>query len=138
MLQDINLIRKELEGFEEIEFPYPLRPGIIVKYITVKDDEESFFIGGKFVKMGNEKIYLSNGGPNWTVPIKVRDDECNIQYESRFFIPSKEDVKPKEVIELEKIIKAQQDVIEKMTETIKNDKIQLSKYISIITKLKNK
>ena len=138
MLQDIILIKRELEGFEEIEFPYPLRPGIIVKYITAKDDEESFFTGGKFVKMGNEKIYLTNGGPNWTVPIKVRDDECNIQYESRFFIPSKEDVKPKEVIELEKIIKAQQDVIEKMTETIKNDKIQLSKYVSIITKLKNK
>ena len=138
MLQDINLIRKELEGFEEIEFPYPLRPGIIVKYITAKDDEESFFTGGKFVKMGNEKIYLTNGGPNWTVPIKVRDDNCNIQYESRFFIPSKEDVKPKEVIELEKIIKAQQDVIEKMTETIKNDKIQLGKYVSIMTKLKNK
>ena len=138
MLQDINLIRKELEGFEEIEFPYPLRPGIIVKYITAKNDEESFFIGGKFVKMGNEKVYLSNGGPNWTVPTKVRDNECNIQYESRFFIPSVEDVKPKKVIELEKIIKAQQDVIEKMTETIKNDKIQLGKYISIITKLKNK
>ena len=138
MLQDIILIKKELEGFEEIEFPYPLKPGIIVKYITARNDEETFFIGGKFVKMGNEKIYLSNGGPNWTVPIKVRDDECNIQYESRFFIPSKEDVKPKEVIELEKIIKAQQDVLEKMTETIKNDKIQLSKYISIITKLKNK
>ena len=138
MLQDIILIKRELEGFEEIEFPYPLKPGIVVKYITAKDDEESFFTGGKFVKMGNEKIYLSNGGPNWTVPIKVRDDNCNIQYESRFFIPSKEDVKPKEVIELEKIIKAQQDVIEKMTETIKNDKIQLGKYVSIITKLKNK
>ena len=138
MLKDIILIKRELEGFEEIEFPYPLKPGIVVKYITAKDDEESFFTGGKFVKMGNEKIYLTNGGPNWTVPIKVRDDECNIQYESRFFIPSKEDVKPKEVIELEKIIKAQQDVIEKMTETIKNDKIQLGKYVSIITKLKNK
>jgi len=137
MLQDINLIRKELEGYEEIEFPYPLKPGIIVKYITVKDDEESFFTGGKFVKMGNETIYLTNGGPTWKVPIKVRDDECNIQYKSRFFIPSVEDVKSNEVIKFEKIIKAQQDIIEKMTETIKNDKIQLGKYISIITKLKN-
>ena len=137
MLQDINLIRKELEGYEEIEFPYQLKPGIIVKYITVKDDEESFFTGGKFVKMGNETIYLSNGGPNWKVSIKVRDDDCNIQYKSRFFIPSIEDVKSNEVIKFEKIIKAQQDIIEKMTETIKNDKIQLSKYISIITKLKN-
>ena len=130
MLKDIILIKKELEGFEEIEFPYPLKPGIIVKYITAKDDEESFFTGGKFVKMGNEKIYLTNGGPNWTVPIKVRDDECNIQYESRFFIPEKEEEEEidKETKELHDTIEFQQSVIEKLTDQLKEIELQ-KKYL---------
>ena len=39
----------------------------------------------------NEKIVLSKGGPNWRVPTVIRDNNCNIIYNSRFFIPNKEE-----------------------------------------------
>jgi len=36
MTTDIEIIRKELENFQEIETPIKLKPNTIVKYITLK------------------------------------------------------------------------------------------------------
>ena len=125
MIRDIKTILIELKGFVEIEFPYPLKPDTHIKYITILDDTETFYRGGQFTRFGNDKIFLTNGGPEWAVPINVRDDDCNIIYTSRFFINEDTDKPSKRESELEKIILAQQRVIEKMTETIKRDKIQI-------------
>jgi hypothetical protein len=127
MIQDLNTIFVELKGFVEIEFPYPLKPDTHIKYITILNNEEAFYRGGRFVRFGNDKIFLTNGGPEWAVPINVRDDNCNIIYTSRFFINEDIDKPSKRESELQKIISAQQRVIEKMTETIKRDKIQIQK-----------
>ena len=134
MIKDIKTILSELKGFEEIELPYPLKRDTHIKYITLVDDEETFYRGGRFTRYGNDKIFLTNGGPEWGFPINVRDDNCNIIYTSRIFINENTDKPSKRETELEKTIIAQQRVIEKMTETIKRDKLQIQKLSQILKK----
>ena len=141
-ITDISTIQKELKGYEQIDMPYTFIPNIKIKYITLEEssNSEGFFIGGGYLRMGNERIVLQNGPSIWSVPIRVRDDINDIIYESKFFVPKDDTVdieKSKDIKELEKTIKAQQMVIEKMTNTIKNDKIKLQKYENIIQKLRN-
>ena len=141
-ITDISTIQKELREYEQIDIPYTFTPNTKIKYITLEGEtnSEGFFIGGEYSRMGNERIILQNGPSIWSVPIRVRDDNNDIIYESKFFVPKNDTVdikKSKDIKELEKTIKAQQMVIEKMTNTIKNDKIKLQKYENIIQKLRN-
>ena len=141
-ITDISIIQKELRGYEQVDIPYTFIPDTKIKYITLEEstNSEGFFIGGDYLRMGNERIVLQNGPSIWSVPIRVRDDNNDIIYESKFFVPKDDTVdveKSKDIKELEKTIKAQQMVIEKMTNTIKNDKIKLQKYENIIQKLRN-
>ena len=130
MIKDINTIREELNGYDEVEMPFDFKIGTRIKYITAKDNVESFFTGGKFVRMANERIVLTNGGPDWRVPTVLRDNNCNIIYNSRFFIPKLEEevLSEKTKKHYEKIIETQQRVINKMTEIIRKDKLELQKY----------
>ena len=141
-ITDISTIQKELREYEQVDIPYTFTPNTKIKYITLEEstNSEGFFIGGEYSRMGNERIILQNGPSIWSVPIRVRDDNNDIIYESKFFVPKNDTVvmeKSKDIKELEKTIKAQQMVIEKMTNTIKNDKIKLQKYEIVIQKLRN-
>ena len=81
--------------------------------------------------MGNELIFLQNGPSTWSFRTKSRDDDNNIYYTSRIFIEKEMDEEiftEKDVKHLQDIIKAQQRIIEKMTKTIKEDKIKIQKY----------
>ena len=122
MLKDINKIRKELEGYDEVELPFDFTKDTHIKYITLVDDEEAFFTGGKYVRLGMERIFLSNGGPIWSVPTKIRDNDSNVIYISRIFVPKQIEEVPNNILHLQKVIKSQQSVIDKMTEIIKKDK----------------
>jgi len=130
MIKDIKTIREELNGFDEVEMPFDFKIGTRIKYITVLDNVESFYTGGNYVRMVNEKIVLSNGGPDWRVPTVLRDNNCKIIYNSRFFIPNLEEevLSEKTQKHYEKIIETQQRVIDKMTEIIRKDKLELQKY----------
>ncbi len=132
MLKDINKIRKELEGYEEVELPFDFQQGTHIKYITLIDDEEAFFTGGKYVKLGMDRIYFTTGGPSWSIPIKIRDDNSNIIYKSRFFAPIDDKVISKDTKHLQKVIESQQSVIDKMTEIIKKDKQKIQYYEKIL------
>ena len=132
MLQDINKIRKELQRYDEVELPFDFPQGTNIKYITLIDDEEAFFTGGKYVKMGMDRIYLSTGGPTWSIPIKIRDDNSNVIYTSRFFAPKHEEIIPKNLQHLQKVIESQQSVIDKMTEIIKKDKQKIQHYEKVL------
>jgi len=141
-ITDISIIQKELKEYEQVDMPYIFTPNTRIKYITLEEstNSESFFTGGEYSRIGNERIILQNGPAIWSVPIKIRDDNNNIIYKSKFFVPKNDIVdlqKSKDIKELEKIIKAQQMVIEKMTKTIKEDKIKLQKYEIVIQKLRN-
>ena len=128
-ITNISIIQKELRGYEQVDMPYTFTPKTKIKYITLEEstNSEGFFVGGEYSRMGNERVVLQNGPSIWSVPVRVRDDNNDIIYESKFFVPKDDTVdieKTKDVKELEKTIKAQQMVIEKMTTTIKNDKIK--------------
>ena len=130
MIKDINKIRKELQGFDEVELPFDFKINTKIKYITIKNDEEMFFTGGNYVRMGNNSILLSNGGPEWSVPIEIKNNNSKILYKSRFFIPSKDEtpINKRTQEYYEKVIQSQQRVINKMTDIIKKDKQELQKY----------
>ena len=56
MIKDIKIIKQHLEKCVEIEMPYPLEENMIIKYITLKEGEESFYTGGRYIRMLNERI----------------------------------------------------------------------------------
>ena len=138
-IDDISEIRKILKDYVEVELPYDFKKKEDIKYITLDKNTqtESFFNGGEYVKSGNELIYLQNGPINWSIKTKLRDDDNNIYYTSRIYVRDKIDIKnynTKDILEFQKTIKAQQMVIEKMTKTIKQDKIQIQKYENLLQK----
>jgi hypothetical protein len=117
-MQDINEIKKELIGFEEIELPYQLNHNCYIKYITLENDQEFFFTGGYYLKMGLDKIILKKNNHIISVPTVYQNKCGEVLYRSRFFITEKEQECLKDKKELEKIIQTQQYVIEKMTKKL--------------------
>ena len=90
MIKDLSIIRKELENHVEVQLPYEFHKNCHIKYITLKNDEESFYKGGKFINNGNDSLILTNNIKTWAVPTCFRNKDGSINYESRFFIPEKE------------------------------------------------
>ena len=84
-MQDISDIKKELIGFEEIELPYQLTKNCYIKYITLKDDEEFFFTGGHFVRMGFDKMVLKKDKEIKSVPTVHKSPCGEILYKTRFY-----------------------------------------------------
>lgn len=128
MIKDITVIKKHLQDCSEVEIDYPFRYGCLIKYITLKNNEESFFLGGKFIRMRNGSILLENGGKQWSVPLKMVDNQGDTLYKSRFFIKNDSDniSCQKDKQELETIIKTQQHIINKMTQKIAELNLRLS------------
>jgi len=119
-MQDIKQIKKELSGFEEIELPYLLKKDqSYIKFITLKNDEEFFFDGGYFQKMGCDKMFLKKDKEYKTIPTVYKKPCGEILYRTRFFLLEKEKECLRDKRELEKIINTQQDIIEKLTTKLK-------------------
>ena len=136
-MKDIKLIQQHLEGCVEIEMPYPFKENTLIKYITLKDGEESFYTGGRYMRMLNERILLSNTGRSWTVPTVIRDKKGDIIYTSRFFVEKDfENKEDKEVKELKSIINSQQEVIKKLSYQVKSKSEENSKLNTIIQKIR--
>ena len=77
MIKDILIIKKELEGFEEVDLPYEFEKGCLIKYITLKknSEEESFYTGGEFINFGNDCIILKKNHRTWSVPSYKRNKD---------------------------------------------------------------
>ena len=131
MIKDKNVIKDLLKEHVEVELPYPFKEGVMIKYFTMKDGEQFFSTGGRFVRMLNKKILLQNSGKSWTVPVEICDKKGDIIYKSRFFVHKDfEKENDKKISELESIIKSQQDIIKKLSQQVKikaeeNDKLKL-------------
>lgn len=131
MIKDISIIRKELDGYEEIVLPFDFIKGCSVKYITLKkknkEEEESFYPGGEFISMGNDCIILKKGHRTWQVPCCKRNKDGSIRYSTRFFIKSEEEEKCDEKVkELNDVVKYQQNIIDTLSEKLKE--LELIKY----------
>ena len=121
MTTDIKKIKEELKGFSQVELPYDIQKNTPIKYLCIKDNQEKFYTGGKFVRFGNNCLVLSNGSSNWSVNKYIKDKDGTILYSSKFFIPSvEEDYNcSKDIKELKSIIKAQQEIIDKLSYQVK-------------------
>ena len=124
MIKDLVLIRQELEDYVEVDMPYGFKKDTQVKYITLINDEEAFYKGGKFKGLGHDSLILSNGIRCWAVPVCQKNKDGSICYESRFFVPKNDEEKcDKEKEKLNEIIHYQQTIIEKLTESIKESEL---------------
>ena len=132
MIKDIKVIKQLLEDHVEVELPYPFKEGVEIKYMTMKDGEQYFSTGGRYVRMLNKKILLQNSGKSWSVPTEICNKQGDIVYKSRFFVHKDFDKEKdtKKVSELESVIESQQDVIKKLSQQVKmkaeeNEKLKL-------------
>ena len=129
MSTDLSKIRLSLQNCEEVTLPYKFPPKCWIKYITIKGEDEAFYEGGEYIRMGDHKIFLQNKGKQLCAPTCVRSDEGDILYKSRFFIdPTKNNECLTEKKALEKVVKQQQKVIVKTAEQIKLLEDQLHEY----------
>ena len=120
-MNDITKIKKELVSHFKVELPYIFTKDTHVKYLTLKDEDELFYRGGRFCYQRGNYITLDNCGKRWKVPINYYDKDGNIIYTTTFFImDTKEDkLNPIEAKRKDDIILAQQDIIKKLTKKIK-------------------
>ena len=133
MSQDLTYIRNELKGFCEIDSPYEIKKGEILKLITIEKGDE-YFYSGKYIRMLNNKVVIDNNGSNKYVKLKIFDKGGNMLYKTRLFIKDDNEndcVSETDKKEYEEIIKTQQDIIEKMSQ-------QNNKYKMIIQELHEK
>ena len=139
MIKDIAVIKKHLKDCSEIELPYPFEKEVDIKYITLKDGEEYFSLGGKFIRLLNDKIVLFNSGSTWVVPINIKNKEGDIIYKTRFFVNKDfdKDKDTEEVIELKSVIKAQQEIIDKMSKSLKLKSDENEKMKIILQRIKD-
>ena len=133
MSQDIKYIRQQLKSCEEVESPYDIKVGKNVKYITLENESEFFYEGGIYLKMGDNKIVLKNENKYIYVPLVFTKDNGYILYRTRLFVENEEEKEcsGKKKEEYEKIIKNQQQIIEKMN-------LQMKKQALLIQKLRKK
>lgn len=125
MITNISSMRKELEGFEQVPFPYEFKRGCFVKYLTLKDNEQCLCKGGEFVNLGDNCIILKNKIRTWSVPISQLNPDGSIKHKKTFFMEEGEEENcDKQVQELQDIIQYQQSIIEKMTKSITELEIQ--------------
>ena len=139
MIKDINVIKKHLKDCSEIELPYPFDKEVYIKYITLKEGEEYFSLGGKFIRLLDGKIVLSNAGKSWTVPINLKNKQGDIIYKTRFYVDKNfnKEKESEEVIELKSIIKAQQEIIDKMSKSLKLKSDENEKMKIILQRIKD-
>ena len=128
MTTDLSKIRLSLNNCEEVTLPYKFPPKCWIKYITIKGEDEAFYEGGEFLRMGDHKIFLKNKGKQLCAPTCVRSDDGELLYKSRFFIDQTKSTCEENKDGLEKVVKQQQKVIQKTAEQIKALEDQLHEY----------
>lgn len=131
MTQNLKTIKKELNNCKEINSVYDIKKNQIIKYITLKNNEEYFYTGGKFIRMGNNKIFFNKNGSTKSLQLVWKNKDGSINYKSRIFVENDQESCTKDIQELTKIIKNQQMIIEKMN-------LKLKKQDQIIQFLQNK
>tara|TARA_B100001057_G_C22790120_1_gene927261 strand:+ start:858 stop:1355 length:498 start_codon:yes stop_codon:yes gene_type:complete len=120
MTTDINKIRISLKNCEEILPPYKFPLKCWIKYITLKNDDEYFYEGGEFIRMGDHKLFINEKGRSKCIPTCIRSDDGEIMYRSRFFIDNEKQITcEKDKYQLLTVINSQQSVIKRSSEQIK-------------------
>ena len=119
MSQDISYIKQQLKPYEEVDNPFDIHKGDKVKYITIQGEDEFFYNGGIYQRMGDNKIILIDHKKEIHVPLNYKNANGENIYKTRLFVQKRETCDIKSLKEYEKIIQTQQNIIEKMTIQIK-------------------
>ena len=136
MSQDLTEIKKELKNCEEIDSPYLLVQGGKVKYRTLKDKQEYFYIA-TYERMGDNKIFVKNEKSKISpVTLIYKGKGGNHIYKTRLFIDKKPECDVNQ-IENEKIIKNQQMIIEKMNLKMKKQDLVIKQLHSRLLEIQN-
>ena len=112
MSQDLSYIKNILNNCEEVESPFEMKKGDIVRYITIETGSEFFYDGGIYLNMYDNKISVKGEDGVKNVPITILNSDGDILYKTRFFVECGEKCKEKTKKEYEKIIKNQQRIID--------------------------
>jgi len=118
MSQDLSFIKEELSTCEEFTNPFDIDIQSHVKYITLKDRQEYFYTGGKYIGMIDNKIILKTQKRNVYIPLTIKNPNGTILYKTRLFVMDDNIVPSRTHDEYQSIINAQQSIIETMTQTI--------------------
>ena len=118
MSQDLSFIKEELSTCEEFTSPFDIDIQSHVKYITLKDRQEYFYTGGKYIGMIDNKIILKTQKNKIYVPLTIKNTDGTILYKTRLFVMDDSTIPSKTQNEYQSIINAQQSIIETMTQTI--------------------
>jgi hypothetical protein len=127
MSQDLEFIRSELKNCEEIETYQDLVLGNHVKYITIKDNDEYFYTGGIYKRLGDNKIFLKHGGSTRSVPLTYKNKEGEVIYKTRLFNQINNNCSNNEIKEYKKIIHNQQNIIETLNKQLKKQTLIIQK-----------
>lgn len=112
MSQDLSYIKNILKNCEEVESPFEIKRGDVVRYITIQNGSEFFYDGGIYLNMSDNKISVKGGDGVKKVPITILNSDGDILYKTRFFVECGEKCQEKTKKEYEKIIKNQQRIID--------------------------
>ena len=144
MSQDLAEIKQELINCEEFTSPFDIEINSHVKYITLKEKQEYFYKGGKYVGMTDNMIILQTEKTKVFVPLTIKHPNGTILYKTRLFVVNEEDIElpDKTKQHYESIIQSQQSIIEKMSKKIhqltklnETQNVKLSKYDVLVKKL---
>jgi hypothetical protein len=112
---DIETIKKKLKDYEEITDVFDLKYMSDIKYITLtKDGDEKFFDGGKYIRMGDNKILIKKGYISVNIPIEYRLKDGQVYYKTRFFMKEHLQMTQNNFNELLEVVESQQQVINKL------------------------
>ena len=116
---DIKIIKEKLRDFVEITDVFDLKHLSYVKYITLIDGKEKFYDGGKYIKMGDNRVYIKRGAISHGVPIEFKRVDGRPYYKTRFFMKETLQMTQNNFDELLEIVESQQQVINKLLKKTK-------------------
>ena len=113
-LQSNAEMQKKLQNYVRVDDVEDIRINTHVRYVTLKDGQQTFRLGGLVKKIHNKYIVLSNGTLSWSVQRYHWDDLSKDPiFETVFFrLLSKDD-------QLQKIILEQRLELEKLRKNLK-------------------
>ena len=142
MSQDLSFIKEELVDCEEVGSPFDIDIQSHVKYITLKNRQEYFYTGGKYIGMSDNKIIIQTDKNKLFIPLTIKKPDGTVLYRTRLFVVNKTNTS--EDKHNESIIQTQQSIIETMTQKlaessklIQEYKIKEMKYRKIIRELQS-
>ena len=97
-LQNSKAIKEKLKNYEKVndidEVPY----NTYIRYITWRDGQHKFRLGGKLIKKEKDYIKLASNDFHWSVQKKHFDSNGNVIFETMFFKKVSQDQINKKII----------------------------------------